>query len=593
MNFSRPLTTVSVNGAKELMRVALGEAKADLVIKNVRILNVYTGEFLDRCAIAVKGEKIAYVGDHTNHMLGPETIVIDAEGKTAIPGLIDGHTHMSAVFGVSDFISYAVKSGTTTVITETMEPFPVMGLEGVEELMVSFENQPVKFFGTAPAMLSTSRSITGIPPDALKKLLQRDDIVGLGESYWQAVLQQPDLMIPLFNETLQAGKTLEGHSAGARGNKLSAYVAAGISSCHEPITAAEAIERLRLGLYVMIREGSVRRDLEAIAQMRSTGIDFRRAILVTDGIDPEDIIEKGYMDYVVQKAIHCGFDPVCAVRMATLHVAEHFHLDGLIGGIAPGKYADIVLIPDPETIEAQCVISSGKLVLRNREFLFSPRSHPYPEKCRRTVRLSGLLQPGDFKIPVTDGAGTRSVRLISLITDLVTKEDILSLPVEKGEIRTDVDQDVLKIAAVDRTHTPGKLFTAFVRGFGLKFGAMASSAAWDTSDILVVGTDDADMALAVNRIWEMQGGAVVCAKGKIMAEFPLPVFGFMSDEPMPVLYEKTRRIKEAAIQLGTSLANPLLTLNTMSGAAIPYIRICEEGLVNLKSGRTIGLFADR
>jgi adenine deaminase len=592
MAISGTLPLMVTNEAEALMQVALGRAPADLAIVHARLANVYTGELLEDYAVTVKGKWIAYVGPEPEDNIGPETVVIDAEGLTVIPGLIDGHSHLVPLFDAAEFSRYAIKGGTTTIIGETMEPFPVGGYEGVLDFLDSFQDQPVKVYATVAAMVSISRACNGVPLDTLKKLLKRDDVLGLGESYWQAVLQNPDQFLPLYEKTLRYGKKVEGHSAGAGGRKLMAYAAIGVSSCHEPITAEEVRERLRLGIYVMVREGSIRRELEALARLKDMAVDLRRVILVTDGIDPKDLLEKGYMEYIVQKAIDVGFAPLDAIRMATLNVAEHFSLDGLLGGIAPGKYADMLIIPDLKTIEPRYVISSGKIVVKNGELLVLPRKPVYSAASRHSVHLPVELRPEDFAI-YTDGAIFHvKVRVIDQVTDLVTAELKLDLPVTGGQIMVDLNQDIIKVAAIDRTHCPGRKFVGLLRGFKLRSGAFATSAAWDTSDIVVVGACEADMALAVNRIHALQGGTVVCAGGKILAEFPLPIFGLISPLPMDVLTTQMDAIRVAAQGIGIPFSNPVLTLTTLTTAAIPYLRICEEGLVNLKDGKTLGLIVE-
>ena len=575
-----------------LMAVALGEEKADLVISNARLLNVYTGELLDDHTISVKDGWIASVGREATHTIGPDTEVIDAAQKTVIPGLIDGHTHLAWLFSIEEFLKFAIPGGTTTFITETIEPYPVAGYDGVLDFLASLERQPVKIYATAPFMASISHRARGIPLEELKDLLRREDILGIGESYWQTVLQEPDRMLPALEETLRRGKTLEGHSAGAGGKKLMAYIAAGISSCHEPIQTEEVLERLRLGIYVMVREGSIRRDLEAISEIKNSGVDLRRLVLVTDGVSPQDLTEKGCMEYVVQKAINCGFDPVAAIQMATLNVAEHFSLDGVLGGIAPGRSADMLIIPDIRTIRAEYVISSGRIIARNGRALVNPRRHQHAPASTATIQLPKTIDPTDFTISAPDGSKTSRVRLIEMITDLVTGEHHMDLPVSKGEIALDVQEDILKLAAIDRAQIPGKTCVGLIKGFSLKSGAFACSAAWDTSDIIVVGADENDMAMAVNRIHKLQGGAVVCDKGAVLAELALPVFGLVSKEPMDTIIYNIESIKDAVTGLGCNFPDPLLTLVTLTGAAIPYLRICEEGLVNLKDGKTVGLFVE-
>ena len=575
-----------------LMQVATGREKADLVVLNTTLLNVYTGELLDHCTVATKDKWIAYVGDASDTLIGDLTTVIDGRGKTLIPGFIDGHTHLAWLFSVSECLPYIIPGGTTTIITETLEPYPVGGLAGVLDFVESFHQQPIKIFGTAPFMASTSQTARGILLQDLQQLLAREDIIGLGESYWQAVLQNPTDSLPALSETVRHRKTLEGHTAGARGNKLMAYVAAGISSCHEPITADEVIDRLRLGLYVMIREGSIRRDLEAIAQINSTPIDYRRLVLVTDGISPGDLLELGYMEYLVQKAINCGFTPVHAVQMATLNVAEHFGIDEYVGGIAPGKYADMLVIPDLNTISPEVVISNGTVCAVNGQLKTTPRKHKFDHRSYQSIHLTDTFNASDFVITAPVGPDRASIRAIEMVTDLVTKETRIDCPIINGELKSNAGLDLVKVAAIDRTHSPGKSFVGMIKGFHLQSGAIAGSAAWDTSDIIVVGASDNDMALAVNRITKLQGGAVVCNAGKVLAELPLPVFGLISEEPIEKINHQLIEIKAAARKLGNTFPDPLLSLIALTGAAIPFLRICEEGLFDFKSGATLGLFLE-
>lgn len=586
------LSIEGLDGAQEVINVTLGKKKADIAFINGNLLNVYTGELLNHYSVTIKGEWIAYVGNDPEKTIGPNTKVIDIKGKTIIPGLIDGHAHLVWLSNASEFLKYIMTGGTTTIITETMEAFPTMGYKGVIDFLASLRDQPIKIFATAPSMVSISKKARGISKKTLRKLLARDDIVGLGESYWQTVLQKPKEYLPIFKETLQYGKQLEGHSAGAKKEKLMAYVASGISSCHESINVEEILERLRLGIYAMIREGSIRSELASISRIKDTGIDFRRLILVTDGVEPEDLLEKGYMEAVVQKAIDLGFDPVHAIQMATINVAEHFCLDGIVGGIAPGKYADMLVIPSLRVIKAEYVISKGKIIAREGNLLVSPRKHAFSKDSLNSIHLLRELTPTDFSLSVKKRTSRVTVRVIEQVTDLVTKELELTVPVIEGEIRSDVRRDILKVAAIDRRHRPGKIFVGLIKGFHLTTGAIACSAAWDTSDIIIVGENDTDMAGAVNRIYELQGGVVVYSKGEILVEIPLPVFGVMTDMPIEMLATRMEEMKTIAKNLGFPFDDPLLTLVTLTGAAIPFLRICEEGLVNLKDGKTFGLIVE-
>ena len=592
MNKNETLFLDDSRDSKTLIKVALGEEKADLALVNAKCVNVYTGELLDNCAISIKEKWIAYVGRDLQNTIGPATQVIDVKGQTVIPGLIDGHTHLALLSTASEVLKYAITGGTTAIVTETMEPFPVAGYEGLIDFLESFKNQPIKILATAPVNISISRTANGISEETLQKLLARDDIVGMGESYWQAVLQDPDNILPLFDRTIRAGKTLEGHSAGASEKKLSAYIASGISSCHEPINAEQVLERLRLGLHVMIREGAVRKDLKEIAEIKDRDIDSRRMILVSDSIAPADLMENGYMEGILQKAIDWGFEPIEAIQMATLNVAEHFSLDHLIGGIAPGRYADLVIIPDMANIKARMVISNGRIIAENGKMLISPRKHQFSQKSLNSIQLPREIKPSDFMIAAPAGTQNVRVRMISMVTDLVTSEVVSTWPVTDGQLAADRNQDIIKISAIDRTHRPGNLFTGLIKGFGLKSGAIASSAAWDTSDIVVIGANDEDMAFAANRIHSLQGGTVVCDRGKILSELPLPIFGLISDLPLQTIDRQLKELTKAAQDLGVPFPQPMLSLTTLTGAAIPYLRICEEGYVNLKNGQQVPLFVE-
>lgn len=586
------LSPMTPNEAQRLMRVALGREPADLAVLGATLLNVYTGELQDGVDVTTAGRFIASVGAAPKGAVDSGTTVIDAKGKTVIPGLIDGHTHLSFLCRPDSFLNQIMSSGTTGIVTETLEVYSVAGLSGVFDFLDAARDQPIKVFALAPSMVSISRSARGIESSDLGRLLDRPEVIGLGESYWQAVLQNPGVYLPAMMETRRRGFCLEGHSAGAKGDKLNAYAALGVTSCHEPITAEETLERLRLGIHVMAREGGIRRDLDAIAAVKDSGADLRRLILATDSIGPAELLEKGYMEYLVQKAVDLGFDPVAAVRCASLNVAEHFHIDHLVGGIAPGRFADMVVIPDPKHVRAEWVVSSGRVIAAAGKALACARDHRFSKASRNTVKLPRPMRPEDFRIPAEGKEGTAAVRVVEMITDLVTREEHVTVPVVGGEIAADSSRGLLKIAAVDRAAQPGRRFTGLIRGFGLRSGAIACSAAWDSSDIVVIGADDADLAFAVNRICQLRGGAVVCRDGQVLAELALPIFGLISELSMDGIVESLARIGEVCTGLGVSFRDPVLSLITLTGAAIPFFRICEEGLVTLRDGKTGGLFVE-
>ncbi|MFO8010374.1 MAG: adenine deaminase C-terminal domain-containing protein [Dehalococcoidia bacterium] len=577
---------------QSMVNVALGKEKADLAILGGNVVNVYTGEILDGWSIATKGEWIAYVGDDAAHTIGNGTEVVDASGKTVIPGLIDGHAHLLHTHATIDqFLKYVLNSGTTTIISETLDFAFTLGYQGVIDFLESVRDQPIKVLATAPSTLSVGQQDyrNVISPEEFIRLFELEGIMGLGESNWVPVIRGDERLMSVFADALARGGRLEGHSAGARGNKLVAFAASGNSSDHESITAREALDRLRLGMHVMVREGDVRHDLEAIAGIKDEEIDFRRLAVTTDGIGAKHLIEHGYMDSLVQKAVDLGFDPVTAVQMGTLNVAEHFAIDDFVGGIAPSKYADIVIIPAPNTIRPEIVISGGRIVARDGETIVRPRKHVYPNFTRNTVLLPRDMEAADFAIKVTGKAGQVTARIIDLGSDIANKEKLLEVSVSDGELKQDIDRDILKVAAIDRINNTGKVFTGLIRGFGLKTGALAATAAWDVANIVAVGADDGDMAVAVNRIREMQGGAVFCAGGEVKAELPMPVAGQISELPLEQITQRLEQIQKTVAQAGCQLEYAHLMLNTLTTTLVPTLRISVSGLLNIKEGKPVDL----
>jgi adenine deaminase len=574
---------------RELIKVALGEAEADLAIINGAVVNVYTGE-VEKASVLIKGERIAYVGNDAK-AIGSKARVIDAAGKTLIPGFIDGHTHIDTLYSINELLRFAIQGGTTTIITESGTIAAVLGYEGIIQFLNSARRQPVKILITAPPMVTISpvTEANAIGVKELRRLLGYEEVIGLGEPYWVDVVGGNQRVLDLIAETTRLGGKVDGHSAGATGKKLQAYVSTGVSSCHEPTTVEEVWERLRLGLFVLIREGEVRRELEAVAPIKDRGIDLARLAISTDGIGPDQLVSEGYMEVVVQKAIDLGFDPVLAVQMTTINVAQHFALDDIIGGIAPGKYADIVIIPDLKTIKAEYVVSNGRVVAQNGRALISPRKHRYPQSLLNSLRLPNDFSAADFGIPVGGGQKGVKVRLMNQVTDLLVREEFIDMPVSNGQLKADVAKDIVKVAAIERSYGTGKSFVGLIKGIGLKRGAIATSSVWDCGDLMAVGADEADMARAVNRIREMGGGTVVCAGGKVIAEIALPVAGLISTEPMEAIAAGFERVQKTASGLGAKSSDIRLTMAVFPTPAIPFLRICESGLFNLRENRFVDL----
>ncbi len=576
-----------------LIKVALGTAKADLVITNGSLVNVYSGELMEGYSVAVKGKRIAYVGEDARPSIGADTKVIDATGKTIIPGLIDSHTHLSFCT-VDEFLRYSFRGGTTTIITEIIDIAFALGFPGVLAFLESCKNQPAKVFGVAPSMVSLSPRFktAAISREQTRTLLQRTDILGLGEAYWLPVVEQEPRLLELFEETIRARKKITGHSAGAKGNKLVAYAASGVCSCHEPITAEEVRERLRLGMYVPAREGGIRKDLEAIVKIKDMGLDLHQFILASDGASIKQVVEKGYMDVILQKAIDLGFDPITAIQAVTINPARYLDLEDHLGGIAPGKYADIVILPHLRKIEAEYVVSNGQIVAQNKEPLVRPRKYIYPEWTGQNMRLAPAFMPEDFVLRLPSKESSAKVRVIAQVAELVAQEMHLRVPLSRGKVTANPEQDLLKVVAIDFLSRQGTKFIGLIKGFKLKKGAIATSTAWDIANIIAVGASDEDLALAINKVVQMQGGAVVCADGQVLAAYPLPIGGCMSAAPMETLLQSMEEFQRAAAGLGAPFQDTHLTLITLTTPAIPFFRIYEEGLVDIRTNKRLGLLVE-
>lgn len=572
----------SLKQRQHLMQVALGQEKADLVITNGDLVNVYSGELLQNYSVAIKEDWIAYVSPDCRHTIGPQTEVIDATGKVLVPGFIDGHAHMICYCTPDELLRYVIKGGTTTIITEILEITFASGYYGLTEYLNALKGQPIKVFATVPPSITLSRQVRQRIPtlEQLYELLQREEIVGVGEGYWQEVIHGDQNFPALAVESLKLRKPVEGHAAGCQAEKLQAYLTLGISSCHESVTMEEVMEKLRLGVFAMIREGSVRKELETICSIKDKSIDLRRVSLVTDGIDPRELMGKGYIECAVQRAIDLGFDPITAIQMVTLNPAEHFHLDAILGGIAPGKYADIVIIPDLRTIKAECVISNGQIIARDGELLIKPHKASLPLKGIEDIRVN----PADFTIQA-EGKGPLRVRVIDQVTGLVTRETTVNMFPQNGELKADPEHNLLKVSLV----SDGKMFTGFIRGLGIKRGALATSTGWETAGIIVVGTDEQSMAGAVNRVSALGGGIALYADGQRLAELPLPIGGLMSNLTIEEVTERLSEIERKAEERGFRFDDAPLTLSILSTPAIPFLRISEDGLVDVKRGQVLSL----
>ena len=563
--------------AKILSEVALGDIPPDAVIINGTLFNVFTREFISKQSIWIKGGMIAYVGPDHDSSKESKTTLIDAEGMILLPGLIEGHTHLINRAGIEEFIRHVIPGGVTTVIVETMEVAAIAGREGIEYVVRGLKNQPIRFYYTVTPVcgLTPSDEVNAPTNEELLPLLKDPNCLGVGEIYWGNIFlegRQGKRVRKLVSMAIELGKCVEGHGAGATGKKLQAYKCFGVSSCHEPINENEVIERLRLGYWVMIREGAIRKELVGVKGVFDKKLDFRRLILATDGMDPEGFIEEGYLDTSVKSALEIGVPPDLVYQMVTINVAEYFHLDHLIGSLSPGKIADILIIPSPDEFSPRLVMCAGKIIFREGRLNVEPKKVNFPDDMFNTIKVQ------DYAFPTL--SNKKKVRVIELVTNLVTQERIIDLedPVES--------KDVIMAFALDRSGS-GRSFMGLLKGFGLQKGAYGSTMCWDTVDMVVVGCDTQSMAVVIERLKEVRGGAVYAIGDKVIAEFPAPLFGLMSLKPMERLREENKHLEASLRKNGVKWEKPMLTIDTLTTAAIPHLRINHQGYVRLKDRKIL------
>ena len=583
--------SVKTDEVLRLQRVALGKEAADLILSGGTVLNVYTGELLPDYEVLVSGERIAYVGPDQGFPIGPETLRLDVRGQVVIPGLIDSHCHIDYWLGLREFVAFALPRGTTTVITETTEVATGMGIEGVRAFVAKLPTYPLRIFATAPIItflcaLRTKKPAVSVAE--MLEILEFPEILGLGEVYWSRVVggALEEGLNSLVAKARSLGKTVEGHGAGARDGRLNAFAAYGVDSCHESISSEDVLARLRLGLATMIREGSIRRELETVVpELIKLDIDLRRAILVSDDVWPHHLVKYGHMDFIVNKAIASGLNPITAIQMATLNPAERFHLDADLGGIAPGKCADLVVIPTIDRIDPQLVIIKGRVVAQHGRLEFDLPAEYYPAEFSQSLKLP-TVAPDFFEISAT-GTSVRA-RIIAMVTDIVNKEVVQEMPVHNGIVQ--LRDDILKIAVIDRSEGTGCKALGLIKGYGLRQGAVAISASFDEGNAVVVGSNDPDMAIAINRLQELGGGMVYCCDGVVKAELALPVYGGVSKLAGPLVAEQLNFLITTLQEMGCEADNPLLTLLTVTFTAIPSLRLTIRGYWLSKEKRIVDLF---
>jgi adenine deaminase len=581
---------------KLLVSTALGRRKADLVIKGGNLVNVHSGELLEDVNIAIKKGRIALVGN-ADHTIGNRTTVIDATGKYVAPGFLDGHVHVeSSMVTLTQFARAVLPHGTTSVFIDPHEIADVFGLKGVKLMLDEARGLPLKVFVCIPSCVPAAPEFetagAEIAVRDVEEALAWNGVIGLGEVMnYPGVLQNDEKIHAEIEATLRANKVVEGHFSGLLNTELAAYASAGISSCHESTRKVEGVQKLRQGFCLMIREGSAWRDLaEVIKCVTEDKLDSRHVVLVTDDRHPETLMVEGHIDDVVRKAIEEGVDPLTAFQMATINTAEHFGVSRDIGSITPGKCADILILGSLSEVSVDMVIADGIVVARKGKMTVSLASPEYPRFVRSSIRLHRSLKPEDFVIKASMERGKVKVRVIGVAEGkAVTKQLEKELAVKAGEVRPSLKLDVAKVAVIERHKRTGNIGLGFVSGFGINQGAVASSVAHDSHNLIVVGMNDSDMATAVNKLAEVGGGIAAVKNGEIIGMVDLPIAGLMSNQPIEKVCEQVEGLSEAWTRLGCTMASPFMTMSLLALPVLPKIRITDKGLVDTKRFQFVSL----
>ncbi|WP_027992804.1 adenine deaminase [Sinorhizobium meliloti] len=576
--------------APRLVDVAMGRKQADLVVRNGRWVNVYSGEIVPGADVAIVGGRFAYVGRDAGHTIGEGTKIVDAAGRYLVPGLCDGHMHVeSGLVTVTEFARAVIPHGTTTMFVDPHEIANVLGMAGVKLMNDEAQTLPVNIFVQVPSCVPSAPGLENagatLSVADVREALAWPNIIGLGEMMnFPGVAANDSKMVAEIAATRAAGLTVGGHYASPDlGRAFHAYAAGGPADDHEGTTVDDAIARVRQGMRAMLRLGSAWFDVAAqVKAITERGIDPRNFVLCTDDSHSGTLVSDGHMNRVVRHAIAQGLKPITAIQMATLNTAQHFGLERDLGSIAPGRRADLIVTSDLTALPIEMVFVRGRLLAESGVLVADIPAYDYPASAKNTVKLGKRLAPTDFDISAA-GSSDVEVRVIGVVENQApTKALQRRLPVECGVVQMDSASDVCQIALVERHRATGGVVNAFVSGFGYDTHcAMASTVAHDSHHMIVVGTNKADMAQAANRLQEVGGGIVLIAGGRELALVELPVAGLMSDERAEIVAEKASRLVEAMRACGCKLNNAYMQHSLLALVVIPELRISDVGLIDV------------
>jgi adenine deaminase len=565
---------------QQKLSIARGERPAERLFKNANLVNVLSGEIY-RTHVAVDDGRVVGLGDYKAKK------IIDLKGAYLAPSLIDGHFHVeSSMLTTREFARAVVPHGTGAVVIDPHEYANVLGLDGIRYVLESSRNLPVDCFIMLPSCVpATSLETSGARLSAqdLKLMIGDERVAGVAE-----LMNYPGVYLGVESELAKIeagkGKNIDGHAPGLRGRNLNAYVLAGVQSDHESTELAEAQEKLRLGMHVLLREGSTERNLATLIPLINAN-NAMNCSFATDDKLAGDLVAEGHIDHSVRKAIKLGLPPMVALQVATISTARHYRLRNF-GAIAPRYWADFIVFDNLKKLVVRQTYKKGILVAEEGKYLAPQRALVPQPRSTMNLRYNA---PEDFKVPLKRAARMRVIEIVP--NQIVTRQLLVTPRTGNGQVVPDVQHDILKLVVVERHHATGNVGVGFVRGFKLKSGALGSTVAHDAHNVVVVGTSDADIAQAIEELVKMKGGQVAVSQGKVRAELALPIAGLVSDRPLDEVIERIAALNAAARAMGCDLEAPFMTLSFLSLSPIPELKLTDQGLIDAVHMRLTGLFA--
>ncbi|KAF0092103.1 MAG: Adenine deaminase [Fusobacteria bacterium] len=577
---------------KNDIKASMGQIDLDLILKNVKLLNVYTNEIYP-ASIGIFNKKIVSINP-SEDTKAKETI--DCGGNYAIPGFIDGHVHIETTLLTPEALGEVIVPwGTTTMCVDPMEIANVSGIDGLMALVENSDNLPFRLFLEVPSRvptapgLETTGGVLGV--EEVSKLLKMDVSISLGELDPSKILGIKEEYLEKIVSSLNLGKICNGHAIGLGEKDLNIYATAQLSDDHESVTYDELLERLRLGIKALVREGSSERNVEELIKgVVENKLSTENLMFCTDDKHVNDIFNEGHISYNIQKSIDLGLDPIEAIKIATINAAKHFRIEHMIGSITPGRFADIVILKDLSIIKPTMVLKDGLVVVDENGYRGCEKKE-YPKELFTTVKLSPEFSHKDF---IINSEGKRvKCRIIDLVKDQIINKEIQEwMKIENSQLMIDVDRDILKLSVVERYGKNGRVSNGLVHGFGLKRGALAASVSHDHHNIVVVGTNDIDMEVAVKKIEKMQGGFVIAADGKVIDTLALPLCGLMTTLPALEVMELMEELNNNVESLGCSMSAPFMSLSFISLPTVPELGLTDFGLIDVLNHRIIDLITE-